>query len=151
MRNKASFFISVLLHTGIIVGGIAALILITGAFESLFTKMATGGVARPTAAVSGTRGTVTSVEFEVEGKVQGVFFRKHTKQNAEKHHITGWVQNTMYGTVIGVLEGPAANVTQMKQWLRTKGSPRSRIDKCSFKNEKHVERRQFKLFEIIRK
>jgi acylphosphatase len=47
--------------------------------------------------------------FEVSGKVQGVFFRKHAAEQAARLGLTGWVQNTQRGTVVGEAEGaPAA-------------------------------------------
>ncbi|XP_065175909.1 acylphosphatase-1-like [Sycon ciliatum] len=144
--------------------GFFCLSVILHSFELLFSNLATGGVSRPAAAtaaagagavaggVSGgarpAQGKLLSVEFEVHGKVQGVFFRKHTKQNAEKHGLTGWVRNTIYNTVVGTIEGPQQNIHTMKQWLRTKGSPRSRVDRCSFKSERTIHTRRYKTFEI---
>ena len=46
-----------------------------------------------------------SLEFEIHGKVQGVFFRKYTKKQADKLKLTGWVMNTKKGTVVGVANG----------------------------------------------
>lgn len=45
------------------------------------------------------------LEYEVFGKVQGVFFRKYTKKEADKLKLTGWVMNTEKGTVVGVADG----------------------------------------------
>ena len=45
------------------------------------------------------------LEYEVFGKVQGVFFRKYTKKEADKLKLTGWVMNTDKGTVVGVADG----------------------------------------------
>ncbi|KAL1456465.1 hypothetical protein WDU94_001196 [Cyamophila willieti] len=75
-----------------------------------------------------------SVEFEVFGKVQGVFFRKYTQQKANELGLTGWCENTSLGTVIGVIHGPEEAVEEMKEWLRTTGSPSSRIDRVDFKD-----------------
>lgn len=41
----------------------------------------------------------------VEGKVQGVGFRKFTRQAARDHQITGWVRNLEDGKVECVAEG----------------------------------------------
>ena len=46
-----------------------------------------------------------SVEFEVFGKVQKVYFRKYTKLEADKLFIKGYCFNTENGTVKGILEG----------------------------------------------
>ena len=45
-----------------------------------------------------------SVEFEVSGRVQGVFFRACTEQKAKVLGIRGWVMNTPQGTVKGLLQ-----------------------------------------------
>ena len=45
------------------------------------------------------------IKYEVFGKVQGVFFRKYTKKEADKLGLSGWVMNTDNGTVVGVAEG----------------------------------------------
>ncbi|PVD26184.1 hypothetical protein C0Q70_13853 [Pomacea canaliculata] len=89
-----------------------------------------------------------SVDFEVFGKVQGVFFRKHTQETARKLGLVGWVENTQNKTVIGQVQGQQEKVAEMKKWLKTKGSPKSKITKCDFKNEKTVSTLAFKVFEI---
>ncbi|XP_059161047.1 acylphosphatase-2-like isoform X2 [Physella acuta] len=89
-----------------------------------------------------------SVSFEVFGKVQGVFFRKHTQSEAKKLGLTGWVQNTQGGTVIGCIEGPEDKIKIMKIWLEKTGSPESHIDKCVFSNEKIVDKPSFSSFDI---
>ncbi|EWM23714.1 kinase domain protein [Nannochloropsis gaditana] len=43
--------------------------------------------------------------WEVFGKVQGVFFRKYTKMKAQELGVCGWCMNTGGGTVIGSAEG----------------------------------------------
>ncbi|XP_060575297.1 acylphosphatase-1-like [Ruditapes philippinarum] len=45
-------------------------------------------------------GNLVSVDFEVFGKVQGVFFRRYTQKKAKELHIVGWVMNTHRGTVL---------------------------------------------------
>ncbi|PFX24110.1 acylphosphatase-1-like [Stylophora pistillata] len=92
--------------------------------------------------------TLCSVDFEVFGKVQGVFFRKYTRINATKHELVGWVMNTPHNTVVGQLQGETANVRLMRKWLRVTGSPKSRIDRCEFKNEKTISVLEFSEFTI---
>ncbi|KAH9507232.1 Acylphosphatase-1 [Bulinus truncatus] len=92
--------------------------------------------------------TITSVNFEVFGKVQGVFFRKHTQAEAKKLGLTGWVQNTPSGTVVGVLEGPADKVKVMKKWLTETGSPKSVIKNCEFREEKKLQKKLFSDFSV---
>ena len=75
-----------------------------------------------------------SIEFEVFGKVQKVFFRKFTKIQAEKLGVTGWCENTDAGTVRGIIEsGNLKSLDEMKKWLSSVGSPKSKIERCVFK------------------
>jgi len=39
------------------------------------------------------------------GRVQGVFFRDSTREEAERRGVAGWVRNTDEGTVEAVFEG----------------------------------------------
>lgn len=94
--------------------------------------------------------TFYQVDFEVFGRVQGVFFRKYTKKNCDKHQVTGWVINTQHGTVQGTLEGGHQNIIDVKCWLATKGSPSSRIEKAEFFNERQTENKSYDTFKIIR-
>lgn len=77
-------------------------------------------------------------EFEVFGRVQGVFFRKYTKLKADQLKLTGWCQNTRDDTVKGEMEGDEKNITQMKEFLLRIGSPQSRIDKAIFSAKKAI-------------
>lgn len=45
-----------------------------------------------------------SADFEVYGRVQGVFFRACTVEKANTLGVVGWVMNTHYGTVKGVIQ-----------------------------------------------
>ena len=89
-----------------------------------------------------------SVDFKVYGKVQGVFFRKHTNAKAVQLGIVGWVRNEPDKTVVGVVQGPDSKVDEMKIWLKTKGSPKSRIDKCNFTKLRDISKLEFTEFSI---
>ncbi|XP_015205903.1 acylphosphatase-1 isoform X2 [Lepisosteus oculatus] len=91
-----------------------------------------------------------SVDYEIYGRVQGVFFRKYTQAEGKRLGLTGWVQNTREGTVRGQLQGPGSRVREMQEWLRKKGSPKSQIAKAEFSNEKKVESLDHKDFRIVR-
>lgn len=73
---------------------------------------------------------------------------KETRINATKHKLVGWVKNTPHNTVVGQLQGETANVRLMRKWLRVTGSPKSRIDRCEFKNEKTISVLEFSEFTI---
>ncbi|XP_037951271.1 acylphosphatase-2-like [Teleopsis dalmanni] len=91
-----------------------------------------------------------ATDFEVFGKVQGVFFRKHTEAQAKKLGLHGWCMNTTTGTVKGEIEGPLEKINQMKTWLRETGSPKSRIDKANFSEAKEIPQYSHKSFVIRR-
>ncbi|XP_051941263.1 acylphosphatase-1 [Hippocampus zosterae] len=95
-------------------------------------------------------GESISVDYEVFGRVQGVFFRKYTQAQAKKLGLVGWVQNTGAGTVQGQLQGPRKKVKEMQQWLKSTGSPKSQITKAEFKNEKTVVRLEHSSFDIVK-
>lgn len=69
------------------------------------------------------------MEFEVFGKVQGVFFRKHTVDKARQLGLDGWCANTSRGTVVGAATGPAEARRALRRWLEQEGSPASRVDR----------------------
>ncbi|XP_063676472.1 acylphosphatase-2-like [Bolinopsis microptera] len=92
-----------------------------------------------------------SIDFKVFGRVQGVFFRKFTKEQADKLKLVGWCKNEPDKTVIGVAQGLSPAIDTMKSWLNKTGSPQSRIDSCSFSNDRSVEKMEFGEFAIRRK
>ena len=89
-----------------------------------------------------------SCDFEIFGTVQGVFFRKYTQQQATKLNLVGWVRNAASGTVQGHMEGRKEDINKMKNWLRTTGSPKSKITKAEFSNEKTVTQLNGKSFDV---
>ncbi|CAL8286523.1 unnamed protein product [Lota lota] len=91
-----------------------------------------------------------SVDYEVFGRVQGVFFRKYTQAEGKRLGLVGWIRNTEAGTVEGQLQGPSSKVTEMQHWLRTTGSPQSKITNAEFKNEKIITRLDHSTFKVVR-
>lgn len=96
----------------------------------------------------------TTVKFTVSGRVQGVFFRKHTASKAQSLRLTGWVRNTPSGTVEGAFEYEQSSKDKAEQfmhWLRNVGSPNCRIDGCFFEEEAvSAEEMRFDDFKIVR-
>ncbi len=89
--------------------------------------------------------------FEVFGKVQGVFFRKHTKITADEIGITGWCMNTPTGSVTGEIEGTSDQLTRMTHWLGHVGSPNSTIERLTLGEMHNSHNRKYIDFQIIRK
>ena len=52
--------------------------------------------------------------FEVHGRVQRVFFRNHTVDEAVRLGLVGWVANTARGTVTGEAQGPVGQLEHFK-------------------------------------
>ena len=103
------------------------------------------------AAVASAKGSsirLLSFDYEIFGKVQGVFFRKNTAEEAKKLKLVGWVMNTDKGTVVGQAQGNEDKVKKLKEWLRKIGSPKSRIDKAEFKNEREITKLEFTTFDV---
>jgi acylphosphatase len=58
------------------------------------------------------------VRVFVEGRVQGVNFRYHTRQEALRLSVAGWVRNLPDGRVEAVYEGAPDAVEEMLSWTR---------------------------------
>lgn len=56
--------------------------------------------------------TMKRARIKICGRVQGVGFRFHTQQQAERHQIKGWVRNNPDGTVEIEAEGEDQNMEQ---------------------------------------
>ncbi|HEV8406885.1 MAG TPA: acylphosphatase [Sphingomicrobium sp.] len=54
----------------------------------------------------------------VTGRVQGVFFRAWTREQAQALHVNGWIRNCPDGRVEAHIEGEEAAVRQMIERLR---------------------------------
>ncbi|KAK8809951.1 hypothetical protein WA538_003503, partial [Blastocystis sp. DL] len=89
-----------------------------------------------------------SVDFEVFGKVQGVYFRKYTQLRGTELGLVGWCMNTAKGTVTGIMQGSEDKIAEMKKWLQETGSPASVIDHAVFSNEHEIEKPSFSDFQI---
>ncbi len=53
--------------------------------------------------------------IDIAAKFLRIYFLslQHTQNMAKKQGIVGWVQNTPRGTVVGVVQGPTANIETM--------------------------------------
>ncbi|XP_071454264.1 acylphosphatase-2 [Hetaerina americana] len=93
-------------------------------------------------------GCNVSVEFEVFGHVQGVYFTKYVRDLCQQMGIYGWVKNSKRGTIVGKLQGVKNSVDSMIDWLSTTGSPGSKVDHCDLKNWEFLNKPEFRGFTI---
>lgn len=66
--------------------------------------------------------------FKITGHVQGVFYRAHAREEAERLHLKGVIQNMPDGSVEATLQGEETDLKQFKEWAH-KGSPSSKPEK----------------------
>ncbi len=77
------------------------------------------------------------VHVIVKGRVQGVFFRAYTRDEAVKFGLSGWVRNRPDGSVEALVEGEMGAVAKMIQWFY-KGSPHSLVETVKVTEEPPV-------------
>ncbi len=63
--------------------------------------------------MSGTQETTRSVQVLIEGRVQGVYYRGWTQEQALGLGLSGWVRNRLDGVVEAIFSGPASQVGEM--------------------------------------
>lgn len=71
--------------------------------------------------------------YIVRGRVQGVFFRYHTKEAADRHKITGTVKNLPNGDVEVYARGDTAPLRRFEAYLH-EGPPMGAVE-AVVKNE----------------
>lgn len=69
----------------------------------------------------------------VAGRVQGVFFRAWTAEQAERLGVAGWVRNCRDGSVEALLQGEAAAVEALIEALH-RGPSAARIERVEVKD-----------------
>jgi acylphosphatase len=67
------------------------------------------------------------LEIVISGRVQGVWFRASTRDEALRLELRGWVRNLPDGRVGAVFEGEEDRLRQMLDWCR-RGPPGARVD-----------------------
>lgn len=82
------------------------------------------------------------IHARVHGRVQRVAFREHTRREALRLGVGGWVRNRTDGTVEVWAEGAAEQVDQLLAWLAV-GSPFSRVTQVEYTeaNAQHMDDR----------
>jgi acylphosphatase len=84
--------------------------------------------------------------IHVRGTVQGVWFRKYTKEAALSYHLKGMVKNKIDGSVYIEAEGEEENLESFVGWLYT-GSPLSKVEEVKWEEGSL---RHFSRFDISR-
>ncbi len=87
------------------------------------------------------------VRVIVSGRVQGVFFRSATRDEAEIRNVSGWVKNLQDGRVEATFEGEEEAVEQLVEFCR-KGPPNAVVRDVEVVWEAY--RAEFTGFRILR-
>lgn len=88
-----------------------------------------------------------SVRLLISGTVQGVFFRRFVKDNADKNDVRGFVRNLEDGRLEVFLEGDTEKVESMIAVCK-RGPAHSNLRKVEEKEEKFQDFREFKILGI---
>jgi acylphosphatase len=78
----------------------------------------------------------------VSGKVQGVWFRATTKDQAEQRAITGWARNLPDGRVEVLACGRRQDIADLHAWLQ-QGPPRAVVTEVYYEELSWQEYEQF--------
>ena len=79
----------------------------------------------------------------VHGRVQGVFFRANTRDQARQAGVVGWVRNRADGAVEAWLEGPENAVEGVIAWVRAGGPSRAFVERVEVEEELPGAHRRF--------
>ncbi len=82
-------------------------------------------------------GSIKRIHAIIHGRVQGVFFRETTCQQAKTLGLTGWVRNLADGTVETEFQGEEKTVTRMLDWL-PQGSSLSEVTRVESQEKNPV-------------
>ena len=86
------------------------------------------------------------VSLIIEGRVQGVWFRDSTCNEARAIGVCGWVRNRRDGKVEALLEVPEQGVKDLIEWCRH-GPPHARVSRVQESQEEWTG--EFKSFDIL--
>jgi acylphosphatase len=73
----------------------------------------------------------------ITGKVQGVFYRDHTRRWASSMGLSGWVRNLADGRVETLVEGEKEIIQDLERKLK-KGPPLSRVENVHTEWEDYI-------------
>ncbi len=81
------------------------------------------------------------------GRVQGVFFRASTLEQAQSLNLAGWVKNLPDGSVEILAEGTRYALDDLVRWCR-QGPPEAEVDDVIVRWSRHED--EFRTFMIVR-
>jgi acylphosphatase len=73
-------------------------------------------------------------KVRIRGRVQGVWFRGWTVEQALQRHLDGWVRNRLDGSVEAVISGPVEMVEEMITACKS-GPLMARVDEINTEDE----------------
>lgn len=85
-----------------------------------------------------------NVVITVRGRVQGVWFRKYTRDKALALDIKGFVKNQVDGSVYIEASGPDGQVDSLIQWC-WEGSPMSNVDQVTVEEMDTIHQKPFSI------
>jgi len=88
-----------------------------------------------------------SIRLFVSGTVQGVFFRRFVKDNADKNEVRGFVRNLEDGRLEIFIEGDSEKVDCMVAVCK-RGPAHSNLRKVEEQEEKFQDFKEFKILGI---
>ena len=69
-----------------------------------------------------------TLHLQIEGRVQGVWFRESMRREAERLGVDGWVRNRPDGSVEAVVQGADEAVAALVAWTK-KGPPLAHVER----------------------
>jgi len=73
----------------------------------------------------------------LSGRVQGVFFRVETRNEANKRNVAGWVRNTSDGRVEAIFEGENEDMEKLVAFCKS-GPPGAQVTKIDVQMEEYA-------------
>ena len=86
------------------------------------------------------------IRLVIHGRVQGVFFRASTQEEAVRYNLTGWVKNLVNGSVEVVAEGDQQALQEFTKWCQH-GPPYAKVSHIDISEEPYAG--EFKTFQIL--
>ena len=89
-----------------------------------------------------------SLRVVISGRVQGVWFRAWTEQQANRHRLDGWVRNCRDGTVEALFSGRAVDVKAMLDDC-SEGPPEANVTNVESRPDQAPEAKGFKVLPTV--